>query len=100
MTDPQLNVESLADVFNMSRSQVYRKIKALTGKTAVEFVRTVRLKQALKLMETKQYTLSEIAYQTGFTSPSYFTKSFREQYGKAPSEYLEGNKHLHPKGIS
>lgn len=89
-TDPQLNVEALADVFNMSRSQVYRKIKALTGKTAVEFIRTVRLKQALKLMESRLYTLAEIAYKTGFTSPSYFTKSFKEQYGKTPSEYLEG----------
>jgi ligand-binding sensor domain-containing protein/signal transduction histidine kinase/DNA-binding response OmpR family regulator len=88
MTDSQLNIESLADVFKMSSSQVYRKIKALTGKTAVEFVRTVRLKQALKLMDTKQYTLSQIAYLTGFRSPSYFTKSFKEQYGKAPSEYV------------
>lgn len=89
ITDDQLNVEALANLFNISRSQVYRKIKALTGKTAVEFIRTIRLKQALKLMETKKYTLAEIAYQTGFTSPSYFTRSFKEQYGKAPSEYLE-----------
>src|SRR5690606_31386509 len=62
MTDTQLNVEALANLFNISRSQVYRKIKALTGKTAVEFIRTIRLKQALKLMETKKYTLAEIAY--------------------------------------
>lgn len=87
--DTQLSVESLADLFNLSRVQVYRKIKALTGKTAVEFIRMVRLKQALKLMETKKYTLSEIAYQTGFNSASYFTRSFKEEYGKAPSEYLE-----------
>jgi DNA-binding response OmpR family regulator len=89
ITDPQLNVETLADLFSMSRSQVYRKIKALTGKTAVEFVRNVRLKQALTLMESKKYTLAEIAYQTGFASPSYFSKSFREQYGKAPSEFMQ-----------
>lgn len=88
ITNPQLNVEMLADIFNISRSQVYRKLKALTGKTAVEFIRTVRLKQALKLMDTQKYTLAEIAYKTGFTSPSYFTRSFKEQYGKAPSEYL------------
>lgn len=91
ITDTQLNVEALADMFKISRSQVYRKIKALTGKTAVEFIRTIRLKQALKLMETKKHTLAEIAYQTGFTSPSYFTRSFKEQYGKAPSEYLGNN---------
>lgn len=87
--DAQLGVDSIAELFNLSRVQVYRKIKALTGKTAVEFIRTVRLKQALKLMETKQYTLSEIAYLTGFNSASYFTRSFKEEYGKAPSEYLD-----------
>jgi signal transduction histidine kinase/DNA-binding response OmpR family regulator len=88
LQDPQLSVDSLAEVFNMSRVQVYRKIKALTGKTAVEFIRSVRLKQALKLMETKQYTLSEIAYRSGFNSASYFTRTFKEAYGKVPSEYL------------
>jgi CheY-like chemotaxis protein/AraC-like DNA-binding protein len=87
--DTQLGIDSLADRFNLSRVQLYRKIKALTGKPAVEFIRTVRLKQALKLMETKKYTLSEIAYQTGFSSAPYFTRSFKEVYGKAPSEYLE-----------
>lgn len=86
--DAQLGVDSIAELFNLSRVQVYRKIKALTGKTAVEFIRTVRLKQALKLMETKQHTLSEVAYMTGFNSASYFTRSFKEEYGKAPSEYL------------
>lgn len=86
--DAQLGVDSIAALFNLSRVQVYRKIKALTGKTAVEFIRTIRLKQALKLMETKQYTLSEVAYLTGFNSASYFTRSFKDEYGKAPSEYL------------
>jgi len=74
----------MADLFNISRAQVYRKIKALTGKTVVEFIRTL----PLKLMETQSYTLSEIAYHTGFNSASYFTRSFKEQYGKTPSEYL------------
>jgi AraC-like DNA-binding protein len=87
--DPQLGVDSIADLFNLSRVQVYRKIKALTGNTVVEFIRTVRIKQALKLMETRKYTLSEIAHLTGFNSASYFTKSFKDHFGKAPSEYLE-----------
>ncbi len=87
--DPQLKVESIADVFNLSRMQVYRQIKALTGKSVVEFVRMVRVKQALKLMNTHQYTLSQIAYETGFNSSSYFTKVFKDEYGKTPSEYLE-----------
>jgi len=87
--DPQLGVDSIADLFNLSRVQVYRKIKALTGNTVVEFIRTVRIKQALKLMETRKYTLSEVAHLTGFNSASYFTKSFKDHFGKAPSEYLE-----------
>lgn len=86
--DNNLSVEALAEHLNLSRSNVYRKIKALTGKTIIEFIRMVRLKQAIKLMETKKYTLAEIAYQTGFTSPSYFTKSFKDEYGKPPSGYL------------
>ncbi len=88
ISDNNLNVEGLAVAMNMSRSNVYRKIKALTGKTIIEFIRIIRLKQAIKLMETNKFTLAEIAYQTGFTSPAYFTKSFKNQYGKPPSDYL------------
>ncbi len=88
MTDNTLDVEGLAAALNLCRSNVYRKIKALTGKTIIEFIRIVRLKHAIKLMETKKYTLAEIAYLTGFTSPSYFTKSFKDQYGRPPSDYL------------
>jgi YesN/AraC family two-component response regulator len=87
--DSQLGVDSIAALFNLSRMQVYRKLKALTGKSVVEFIRMVRVKQALKLMETHKYTLSEIAFQTGFNSSSYFTRVFKEEFGKTPSEYLE-----------
>lgn len=93
LLNSQLSVESIAELFNVSRSQVYRKIKALTGHTVVEFIRTVRLKHALKLMEERKYTLSEIADRTGFNSLSYFTRSFKDQYGKTPSDYVAGAKH-------
>jgi signal transduction histidine kinase/ligand-binding sensor domain-containing protein/DNA-binding response OmpR family regulator len=88
IADNTLDVEELSQALNLSRSNVYRKIKALTGKTIVEFIRIIRLKQAIKLMEAKKYSLAEVAYLTGFTSPSYFTKSFKEQYGKPPSDFL------------
>lgn len=88
IADNSLNVVSLAEALNYSRSNMYRKIKSLTGKTIIEFIRMIRLKHAIKLMETKKYSLSEIAYLTGFTSPSYFTKTFRDEYGKPPSEFL------------
>ena len=88
LTDTRLNTEDLANHHNMSHSNFYRKIKALTGYTIIEFIKIVRLKQALTLMESKKHNLAEISYMTGFTSPSYFTKNFREYYGKPPSEYL------------
>jgi AraC-like DNA-binding protein len=89
LTDTKLNIDSLSAHHNMSHRNYYRKIKALTGNTVVEFIKIVRLKEALKLMEKQQYSLSEISYMTGFASPSYFTKNFREFYGKPPSEYLK-----------
>jgi ligand-binding sensor domain-containing protein/signal transduction histidine kinase/DNA-binding response OmpR family regulator len=89
ITDNNLNVEGLADALNLNRSNVYRRLKSLTGLTIIEFIRMVRLKEATKLIETKKYSLSDIAYKTGFTSPSYFTKSFKAQFGKTPSEFSE-----------
>lgn len=89
LQEAQLGVDSIANLFNLSRMQVYRKIKALTGKSVVDFIKMVRIKQALKLMEAQKYTLSEVAFRTGFNSSSYFTRCFKDQYGKAPSEYLE-----------
>ncbi len=88
IANDKLYVEGLASEMSMSRSNVYRKIKALTGKTIIEFITSIRLKQSIKLMEMSKYSLSEIAYMTGFSSLSYFTKCFKKQYGKPPSDYL------------
>jgi signal transduction histidine kinase/ligand-binding sensor domain-containing protein/DNA-binding response OmpR family regulator len=89
LQDSQLSVDSIASIFNLGRMQVYRKIKALTGKSVVEFIRMVRMKQAIKLMDSHKLTLSEIAFEVGFNSASYFTRTFKDEYGKTPSEYLE-----------
>ncbi|MEO7992284.1 MAG: two-component regulator propeller domain-containing protein [Chryseolinea sp.] len=89
LQDTQLSVDSVADLFNLSRMQVYRKIKGITGKSVVEFIRMVRMKQAIKLMDTHKFTLSEIAFEVGFNSSSYFTRCFKEEYNKTPSEYLQ-----------
>lgn len=89
LQDSQLGVDSIAALFNLSRMQVYRKIKALTGKSVVEFIRMVRMRQAIQLMESNKHTLSEIAFEVGFNSASYFTRCFKEEYGKTPSEYLQ-----------
>lgn len=87
--DSEIGVKQIAEIFNITHKQIYRKIKGLTGKTVVSFIRTVRMKEALKLMELQQYSLKEIAFMAGFNSASYFTTCFKEEYGKTPSEFLE-----------
>lgn len=84
--DPNLNVESLASQLNLSRSQFYRKIKALTNQTANEFIRNIRLLRAKQIIETGNNNISEVCYKVGFSSPSYFTKCFKSHFGVLPKE--------------
>jgi AraC-like DNA-binding protein len=70
----------------MSNMQLYRKLKGVTGLSGIEFIRTIRLKKAFQLLETATYSVAEVAYQVGFNDPSYFTRIFKKEYGKAPSE--------------
>ena len=86
ITDPALNVENLADKLLISRSKLYRKIKALTGNTANEFIRNIRLEKAKQFLENSDYSISEISYKTGFSSPSYFTKCYKIQFGILPTD--------------
>lgn len=85
---PELSVEDLASYLLMSPGHTWRKVKSLTGLTTNELIRTIKLKKAIKIMEDSNLTISEIAYQVGFSSPAYFTKCFRNQYGKSPSSFL------------
>jgi AraC-like DNA-binding protein len=89
LDDPEFDVEKLSDCIKLSSNQTYRKIKALTGQTAKEFIRSQRLKTAAKLLLQKKRTVSEIIYMVGFSSPSYFTRCFREYFGVTPSEFIE-----------
>lgn len=86
MDDPDLNVEALASRLNLSRSQFYRKIKALTNQTASEFLRNIRLQRARQLIESGNDNISEVCYKVGFSSPSYFTKCFKNYFGLLPTE--------------
>ena len=82
----ELSVQQVSKHFAISRAQLYRKLKALTGKSLTDFVRTTRLGIAMQLIEAKQLNLSEIAYETGFSSLSHFSRTFKKSFGKPPSE--------------
>ena len=83
------SVELLSDEMNMSRVALYKKIFNLSGKTPVEFIKSVRLKRAIQLLETKQYTIAEIAYQVGYNDPRYFARAFKTEFKVLPSHYLD-----------
>ncbi len=86
MIETDFTVETLASNLNLSRVQMYRKIKALTGQNPVELIREARLLRADKMLQTGSYTISEVAYSVGFSSPSYFTKCYKQQFGHTPGE--------------
>lgn len=86
MSDSSLSVETISAALGMSRVQMYRKVKALTGTTPVELIRRTRLKRADLLLRQGSITVAEVAYRVGFSSPSYFAKCFKEYFGRLPSE--------------
>ncbi|MEP0305240.1 MAG: DNA-binding response regulator, partial [Maribacter dokdonensis] len=84
--EPDLNVEHLADDMSLSRSQLYRKIKAITGMTANELIRKIRLKKAKQMIESGSDSISEVGFKVGFSSASYFSKCFKNEFGILPTE--------------
>jgi len=86
MGNSDLNIEMLASKLGFERTQFYRKIKAITGLTPVELIRSLRLKKGQELILTSDKTMSEIAYEVGFSTPAYFTKCYREAFGETPTE--------------
>ncbi len=82
-----LSVEELSRQMNMSRGSLYNKVLMLTGKSPVEFIRSIRLKKAVYLLENSHMTISQICYEVGFNTPKYFTKLFKDEYGVIPSVY-------------
>jgi len=87
MGKDEFGTDEFCIAINMSRANVHRKLKALTGQSTTEFIRTIRLKRAAQLLLQKTGSVSEIAYETGFNNLSYFTRCFKEVYGVIPSEY-------------
>lgn len=85
----EFGIQELCEISRYSYQQVYRKVKALTGESINEFIRTVRLKRAAQYLAQSDTRISEIMYSVGFNSHSYFTKCFREHFGLSPKEYAE-----------
>ncbi len=86
MANPDLNIDSIASKMGLGRSQFYRKIKALTQYSPVELLRKIRVTKGRELLTDTEKTVSEIAYTVGFSTPAYFTRVFREQFGESPSD--------------
>ncbi len=89
LTNPAFNAESFSKEVGMSRMQLHRKLNALTGLSTSNFIKSQRLKLALQILKKSDASISETAYESGFNSPSYFIKSFKEVYGMPPKEYLK-----------
>ncbi|MCK5794979.1 MAG: response regulator, partial [Anaerolineales bacterium] len=88
LQNSDFNVDRFSSKIFMSRQHLNRKIKALTGRPAVDFIRSVRLKRAVTLLQHRESTITEIAYKVGFATPPHFTASFQKEFGKTPSDFL------------
>lgn len=88
LNDKSFVIDHLATNLGISTSSLYRKLKVLTNQSPTEFVRYIRLKKSIRLMNEGNTNVDEIGFAVGFNSHSYFTSSFKKQYGKTPSEYI------------
>lgn len=86
--DSEFSVEQLSEALGMSRGHLYKRLTAITGKTPIEFIRTIRIKQGLQLLEQSGENVSQIAWRIGM-SPKQFAKYFKEEYGMLPSDFIK-----------
>ncbi|MDN3666951.1 two-component regulator propeller domain-containing protein [Algibacter miyuki] len=91
ISNPDFSVEYLTEKLHLSRTHLHRKLTSLTNQSATEFIRSIRLKHAVELMKQGDYLVNEIGFAVGFNSHNYFSKSFKKQYGKTPSEFIKEN---------
>lgn len=89
LTDPDFNVEQLSRELSISRAQLFRRMKEITGIPTSEFIRNLRLQQAARLLKESKINVSQVAYSVGFNSQTHFSTLFKKHFGKTPSEYAE-----------
>ena len=90
MVDSDFNVTSLQEIIGIGSKQLYRKLKTMTGKTPVEYIRGIRLRKAAMMLKEGKFSVSEVMYSVGFSNSSYFSKCFSKEYGMTPTEYMKG----------
>jgi signal transduction histidine kinase/ligand-binding sensor domain-containing protein/DNA-binding response OmpR family regulator len=90
--ETELSIESVAEELGLSRGHFHKKMKALTDASPSEYIRTIRLKKAAELLRLRKYSIEEVSYEVGFSSPSYFSRSFNNFYGVSPSKYIQTDK--------
>lgn len=92
MDNAELTIDEFAEQLMLSRTIFYRKLKSIVGLTPVDFIREIRIKRAVQLIDSDEYNFSQVAYMTGFNDPKYFSKCFKKVLGITPSEYKERKK--------
>ncbi|MCB0589273.1 MAG: helix-turn-helix domain-containing protein, partial [Phaeodactylibacter sp.] len=85
LSDPEFDVQQLSRELGLSRSQLFRKVKGLTGKSIILYIRSVRLHQAREMLQSTDMNISEVGYAVGFTNPAYFSTAFLNEFGENPS---------------
>lgn len=96
MADPGFSVESAAETLCLSRTQLYRKVKALTGQSVTEFAATIRLNKACELLLEGEFSVADIAFKVGYPEPASFSRAFKKQFGQPPKKYSQENKGTNP----
>ncbi|MBQ8936879.1 MAG: response regulator [Bacteroidaceae bacterium] len=92
LSNPALSIDDVAQAMGYGRSVFYRKVKALTGQTPADYIRTLRMNRAAELLREETITVAEVAYKVGISEPHYFTKVFKQQFGVSPKKYQQGQK--------
>ena len=92
LSSPMLSVDEMADAMGYRRSVFFKKVKALTGQTPADYIRTLRMQRAAEMLRSETITVAEVCYKVGINDPHYFAKMFKQQFGISPKKYQQGKK--------
>jgi YesN/AraC family two-component response regulator len=90
--NPEFTVETFSSEIAMSRSALFKKLKSITGQSTTEFIRSIKLKKAIKFLKSSKYSITEVIFMVGFSDPKYFRTCFKKQFGVSPSQFVKSLK--------